>query len=212
MRIEDVQMRLNEIRHRSADGYVPESCEADLRLIRNEFSNISQTGIVSSFGSPEGFTLSGFNEAVYGTASDSLDRARQKFVMQRNIADSVRDIRALEMVEIWGGEEAYKNMKKDYTNERLEEYLVNNSRTFLLEWNDRLVRKTAPVYQIPRSRIARAHLFASEKKVGSFSIDTYWFNFVIIWLLTLIFYLTLVYDLLRKIVSWNQIRKLRKSQ
>jgi len=168
--------------------------------------------MVSSFGSPESFTLSGFNEAVYRTARDSLDRARQKFVMQRNIADSVRDKRALEMVEIWGGEDAYKHIKKVYTNERLEEYLVNNSRTFLVEWNDRLVRKIAPVYQVPRSRIARAHLFAPEKKVGPFSIDTYWFNFVIIWLLTLIFYLTLVYDLLRKIVSWNQIRKLRKNQ
>jgi hypothetical protein len=211
-RIEDVQQRLNEIFYRSVDGRVPESFEADLRLVRTELNNISKGGVVTSFGSPESFTRSGFNEAIYTTAIDSLEWAKQKYILLRNLADSVRDRRASELVEIWGGEEYFRSMKKDYTNERLEELLVRNSQAFLVEWNGRLVRKFAPIYQVPRSRTARAHFFAPEKKVGSITFDTYWFNVVVIWLLSLIFYFALIYDILRKIVSWNQIRKLRKSQ
>jgi hypothetical protein len=136
----------------------------------------------------------------------------QKYMMQKNIADSIRDLRVSELVEAWGGKEAFLEVKQDHTNEKLEELLVRNTRTFLVEWNDNLVRKIAPVYQEPRSRIARAHLFAPVKRVGTHSFDTYWFNFVIIWFLCLVFYFTLVYDLLRKIVSWNQVRKLRRDQ
>ncbi len=87
--------------------------------------------------------------------------------------------------------------------------LVNNTQ-FVTEWKNHLVRKTAPVYQIPRSRVGRAHLFAPVKRLGPFYLDTYWFNLVAIWLSAIIFYITLVTDLLRRFVNWNEIRKLRK--
>ena len=89
--------------------------------------------------------------------------------------------------------------------------LNRGSGQFVVEWNQHLVRKITPVYQVPRSRIARAHMFAPEKRVGSFSFDTYWFNMVVLWLSAFVFYITLLYDLMRKIVNWNQIRKLRKN-
>jgi hypothetical protein len=210
-RIQDIEQRLNEI-HWSLEGRVPETFEDDMKLIRHELELMSRTRVVASFGPMEGFISSGFNEQAYATAMDSLERARQRYLMQKNYADSVRDARALEMTRIWGGEEAYLGMKRDHTNGRLEDLLVRNTRTFLVPWKDRLVRKIAPVYQEPHSRIGRAHLFAPHKRVGHLSIDTYWFNIMVIWMLTLIFYLTLAYDLLRKIVNWNQIRLLRKNQ
>ena len=213
VRIEEIQQRLNNINHfRSGDGRVPESAEEDLNLIRNELADMSYSGNVASFGSPEVFTHTNFNREVYLAATDSLKRAKQIYMSLKKDADIRKDKRALEMIELWGGEEVYRHMRKSYTNERLEELLVSNSRTFLVEWNDHLVRKFAPVYQVPRSRIARAQLFAPEKRLGSLYVDTYWFNFVIIWLLSLVFYLTLVYDLLSKVVSWNQIRQLRRNQ
>jgi hypothetical protein len=167
--------------------------------------------MVASFGFPDGFTYSGFNETVYKTATDSLKRISQIYSWMKREADQQKERRISTMVEAWGGDDAYVQMKEKYTNKRLEELLVHNSQfQFLREWDSRLVRKTAPVYQVPRSRIARAHLFSPVKIVGSFSIDTYWFNLGIIWFSALVLYLFLIYDLLRRIVNWNQIRKLRK--
>ena len=211
-RIQHIEVKLNEINHHVSEGQIPVSFRDDLELIRNELDRISQTGVVASFGPLEGFTLSGFNDAVNGTALDSLKWARKKYQMQQKLAFRARDSLAAAMIKEWGGTEGYVRMQKDYTNDRLKKHLVYNTSNLMVEWKGRLVRKIAPVYQIPRSRLARAHLFSPKKRVGSLEIDTYWFNLVVIWLLSLIFYFTLIYDLLRKVVSWNQIRKLRKVQ
>ena len=89
--------------------------------------------------------------------------------------------------------------------------MLLNKGQFVTEWEMHLVRKVAPVYQVPKSRIGRAHLFASVKRLGPLSIGTYWFNLLAIWVSAIIFYISLYYDLLRKFTTWNQIRKLRKS-
>jgi hypothetical protein len=207
--VHEVKQRLNEIWYGSQGGVVSESSKADLELVRNELTGLSKMGVVASFGSPEGFTPSGFTEEVYARASDSLDRARKIFMGRKRDADRLRDLRALRLAEEWGGEEAFNLKKKSYTNERLENLLLNK-KELLTEWNNHLVRKIAPIYQIPRSRMARAQLFAPVKRVGPYYIDTYWFNLVAIWLSAIIFYITLVNDLLRRFVNWNEIRKLRK--
>jgi hypothetical protein len=166
---------------------------------------------VASFGSMDGFTLSGFNDLVYKTAIDSLNQARQIYMRRRNRASTLKERHASGLVEKWGGKEAYNQIKRSYSNRKLEDLLLNRGR-FVIECNKHLVRKIAPVYQVPRSRIARAHMFAPVKRVGSFSFDTYWFNLVVLWLSTIVFYFALLYDLLRRIANWNQIRKLRKSR
>jgi len=79
------------------------------------------------------------------------------------------------------------------------------------EWNGHFIREISPIYQVPKSRTGRAHQFAPVKLLGPLSIDTYWFDLCIIWLASMVFYVALQYDLLRKFVHWNQIRKLRKS-
>jgi hypothetical protein len=212
---ERVQLIMNRIEHinfKSSGGSVPDKCEADLKLVRNELIELSKVGVVASFGSPDGFTLSGFNDLVYMTAIDSLNRARRIYRRRKNRASDLKDRHDSILIEMWGGEDAYNLIKRRYSNKKLEELLLNRGRgQFVIEWNNHLVRKIAPVYQVPRSRIGRAHLFAPEKRVGPFSIDTYWFNLVVIWLSALVFYVILLKDLLRKIVNWNQIRKLRKN-
>ena len=210
-RVQEIKLKLNDIRFKSSEGTVPETCIADLELVRNELTDLSKAGVVASFGSPEGFTRSGFNEEVYVTATDSLNRARQIFRSLKSEEDLLKDRRATSLVEEWGGTEAFVQKKRRYTNKRLEDLLLNKGQ-FVTEWNNHLVRKIAPVYQVPRSRIARAHMFAPVKRVGSLTIDTYWFNLLVIWLLTIAFYIILLYDLLRKFVNWNHIRQLRKSR
>ncbi len=206
----EIEGRLNEIQFESSAGLVPEACEADLELIRNEWNDLSRMGIVTAFESPGVFTRKGFNGEVYAKAVDELTRARQFFIGQKKESDRLKDIRATSLVDEWGGKDAFKEMKREYTNERLEGLLENNGQ-FLTEWKGHMIRKTTPIYQIPRSRIARAQLFSPVKRVGPFFIDTYWFNLGIIWLSALVLYIFLLYDLLRKFVNWNQIRKLRKN-
>jgi hypothetical protein len=209
-RIQLIKQKLNDIQYKSIGTQVPEYSEADLELVRNELNKLSNSDVVASFGSPEQFTSSGFNEAVYKTAIDSLNRARQIYLALQREVDLLKERRISAMVDVWGGKDNFVKMKQNHTNKRLEELLLNKGQ-FVVEWNSCLIRKAAPVYQEPRSRLGRAHLFSAVKRVGPFFIDTYWFNLAVIWLSGLGLYFFLLYDLLRRFVNWNQIRKLRKS-
>jgi len=209
-RVQEIESRLNIINFKSSPGNVPESCKADLELVKNELNDLSRMALVESFGSPEGFTPSGFTEEVYANAIDSLMRIKQIFSWHNSKASLMKEQHVARMLERWKGEENFVEMKRTYTNGKLEDLLANKHQIFSV-WDNHLIRKTGPIYQVPRSRIARAHLFSPIKRVGSLSFDTFWFNLAVIWLSAVILYLTLVYDLLRKFTNWNQIRKLRKS-
>jgi len=128
----------------------------------------------------------------------------------KNTGNSKNNL-AKQMVEKWGGNQAYNEMKRKYSNERLEDLLRNRGES-MIEWRNHIIRKTTPIYQVPRSRIGRAQLYAPYKRLGSLYIDTFWFNLMVIWLSAVVYFITLEYDLLRKAVNWNQIRKLRKNR
>ena len=85
-----------------------------------------------------------------------------------------------------------------------------NKGQFVVEYKNSLVRKVTPIYQLPESATGRAQFFAPVKRLGPLSFDTFWFNLAVIWLSTLVLYMALVYDLLRKFTNWNRIRKLRQ--
>lgn len=210
-RVQYIEQTIENIKFNTSGGTVPESFAADLKLVQNELNDISSMGLLTSFGSPEGFTPSGFNEAVYVTAIDSLKRIKQIFNWQNSKARQLKEAHVSTVVEAWGGADNFVEMKKRYTNERLERLLENKDH-FVTVWKNHLVRNNTPIYQVPQSRIARAHLFSPVKRVGSLSFGTYGFNLVIIWLSAIVLYFTLVHDLLRRIVNWNQIRKLRKNK
>ena len=195
--------------YESSRGAVPESSEANFALIQNELSDLSSLGVVASFGKLEDFSPSGFSETLYLAARDSLDMARNRFIDLRNRKEKQREALSVSLVDRWGGDESFIEMRSRYTNKRLEDLLLNRGQ-FVVNWNSHLIRKASPIYQVPKSKTARAHLYAPVKRVGPIYVNTYWFNLLIIWFSGLQLYFALVYDLLRRFTNWNQIRKLRK--
>jgi len=109
------------------------------------------------------------------------------------------------------GNEALIRLKQDYHNERLTEQVKNfRESTKRLEINGRLVQKGDPIYLIPESNFGRAHFYAPVKIIGNRSFDTLWFNILVIWIFSFILYLTLYYDLIRKVVTTIEDFRLRK--
>jgi len=209
--IPELQIRLNEIEYEITTGKDPEQFGDGLSVIGNELRDLAGLGIVESFGNTSKLVPGQFGKEISSTISDSLEVAREYFFSLRSEASRMKDKKSEELIQRWGGKEAFIRMKDRHTNERLGEILTNRQQLEgIVEWRGRLYRKMDPIYMEPLSNYGRAHFYAPDKKLGSLSIDTYWFNLVIIWLSTLLFYLTLVSDLLRKFTTWNQVRKLRR--
>ena len=102
----------------------------------------------------------------------------------------------------------YKNM---YVNENLVDLVLNrNSNQYIQEKNKQFIRKYEPIYMIPTSRTGRAQLYAPVKRLGNILVDTLWFNTLFIWLTTLLAYITLYFDILRRIISFTESIRLRK--
>jgi len=95
-----------------------------------------------------------------------------------------------------------KYLHENYYNSQLEKVVLDKLR---LEQNlitdDRIIRKYEPGYMKPSSKFGRAHLYAPYKQVGNISIDTYWFDLAFLWVVSLLLYITLYYNLLQRVVN-----------
>lgn len=101
----------------------------------------------------------------------------------------------------------YYSMLDEYYNESVSDAVRKIfERKKIVIYNNRLIRKIDPVFLDPQPSSFfsfRAHFFAPRKYFMGRYFDTYWFNICFIWFLTLIFYITLYYDLLRKLVTFS---------
>jgi len=95
--------------------------------------------------------------------------------------------------------------KNHHFNESLAD-LVKNTATKdrILEYNGGLIQIINPVFQSPKPRHRadyRTAFFLPEKNLLGILVDTYVFNLLVIWGMTIFFYITLYFELLRKGVS-----------
>jgi ABC transport system ATP-binding/permease protein len=71
----------------------------------------------------------------------------------------------------------------------------------LFETPRRMIQKYAPVYMRPLSNYGRSQFYSPYKKMGNIAIDTFWFNIIVLWLVTLCLYIALYYNLLQKALN-----------
>ena len=88
--------------------------------------------------------------------------------------------------------------------------LNSNEVNKIVEEGDRLIRRYNPIYATPTAINGRAHLFAPEKRIGTYSISTFWFNAFAIWLMTFVLYLFLWFNILRMISRYMDRFKFRR--
>jgi hypothetical protein len=95
--------------------------------------------------------------------------------------------------------------KDSYYNESLADLVKNiNVKDRILEFNGELIQQINPVFVDPKPRYAldyRAHFFAPEKNLFGTTVSTFTFNLLVIWLMTLVLYVTLYFEWLRKFID-----------
>ncbi|MCT4614138.1 MAG: ATP-binding cassette domain-containing protein [Marinifilaceae bacterium] len=117
-----------------------------------------------------------------------------------------RDSIFMDMETKLGSENLLLSFRDRYFNKALSYILKEeNNLEKIIVYDNKLIRKKDPIYNIPRNKYGRSHFYASLKRLGNNLIDTYWFNLIVIWLFTIIFYLTLYFDFFRKIGRYIEI-------
>ncbi len=110
----------------------------------------------------------------------------------------------------------YKRFYDNYFNEHLADQMKNafeKAKNYLLESDHHLVQQIDPIYLDPRigGRFDfRAHLYAPRKHFLGHFYDTFLFNVFILWAFTVLFYLALYFELLKKLFDLPEKIKMRR--
>jgi hypothetical protein len=105
----------------------------------------------------------------------------------------------------------FARLKTDYYNKGLATFVLNEDvLEKYIEKPKRIIRKFEPGYMVPTANNGRAHFYAPFKIIGNFEIDTFWFNLMVIWTVSILLYIALYFNIFRKLVSgFEGIRKKR---
>lgn len=92
--------------------------------------------------------------------------------------------------------------KDRYYNESLADLVKNvNTKERLLEYKGELIQQIDPIFQNPNpSNLLdyRAGFFLPVKNLFGYFIDSYWFDLIVMWCMSIILYITLYYEWIRK--------------
>lgn len=95
--------------------------------------------------------------------------------------------------------------KNQYYNESLADLVKNVSeKERIIEYQGKLYQQINPIFVDPKPKGPldyRAHFFAPQKNLFNTTVSTFLFNNLVIWLMTILLYLTLYFELLKKLIN-----------
>lgn len=93
------------------------------------------------------------------------------------------------------GKESFLQLKRNNYNLKLEDCVVGADQPRMVEViNNHIVPRAATIFLTPHSSLGRAPFYSSEKRLGSLSVKTLWFNMGIITLMSIISIILLLTD------------------
>ena len=109
--------------------------------------------------------------------------------------------------------DVYYRFRDNYHNEAVSDIVKKVYETNkVLEFQNELIQHFDPVYQDPvvKGKLDfRSHFFSPKKHFWGKYYDTYWFNICVVWILTIIFYMILYFELLKKLITLSDRLKRR---
>ncbi len=203
--IPELQERVSLVREELQTKGEIEKTEDALATLRNELKK-EVTWVPSlPFEQLDQLTPEKLNARVLNRVENHLDKLKKHYATEFFKANRRAEQITRRLLEEDAGR--FRQIKDDYYNESLADHVRKVfEKNKILEYKNELIRQIEPIYRDPYPSgplSFRSHFFAPRKYfLGQYS-DTYWFNMGILWFLTLIFYITLYFDLLRKLVNWD---------
>ena len=152
-----------------------------------------------------------FNDSVSGIVHAYLDSLSLIFSRRLSDVNMKRDAVYERLLTTMGSDQVYR-FKQDYYNNNLADLVLDKAgENKILEGKGKLIRKKDPIYMDPLSQTGKSHFYAPVKYLGGWEIDTFWFNLAVIWLMSLLLYFLLLYDLIRKSLEYFENLKFKRN-
>lgn len=189
--------------YKSENDSIVKVVKKDLRIIKDELSKEPFTKGLGDIDLSQALTIPGYSREVDNTLNSYFNDYKQHYQGIYNKTVAQRD----KMVYFFENNDQYaydlNEYKNKYFNESLADLVTNvTEKDRLIEYDGELVQQFNSVYyesDDPANLLDyRAHFFAPRKYFFGRYIDTYQFNIIVIWLMTLFLYITLYFELFKK--------------
>jgi len=183
----------------------------NLLVIKSEIVKIS-----NDLGWPtptflDSLSVANMNNKLCATLTNFLVKANQQYIVQYNTAASKKDEIYNNWVKRLGSSDAFIQYKQKYYNNQLAKVVTNDNELKDFDTqNGEVIRLKDAIFRTPEARNGRAHFYAPEKRILQLTIDTFWFNLLVIWLYSGLLFIILYYDVLRKIIAYFEIIRLNR--
>ncbi len=184
-----------------------------MALLKNEISGeLRKTGDKIPFKYIDKLNVKDFDDDVNDETKDYLDKLNS-YYGEINF-QKTSELEAIK--NAWAAKEPglYIKMRNKYTNEHINDIVKNTYEKYkILRYKDKLVRQAEPIFQDPDDSHFfgfRAHFYAPTKYFLGKHIDTFWFNMMVIWLMSILLYPPLYYEHFKKILEFFGDIKLPK--
>jgi len=195
----------------STDSEVRKTITEDLQLLKTELQKEEfRTNI--PFESGHQLDTSQFNEIVLNKTTDYIEKLDSYYslIFQKANNEKENIIRYL----LNTNAELYVNKRNAFHNESVEDQVKKvYEKNKIIRYKDELIQQVDPIYRDPDIEgyfNFRSHFFAPQKYFAGKYRDTYWFNLIFIWVITAFFYITLYFNLLKKLLDLPEKIKLKK--
>jgi len=180
-----------------------ENLSQELALIKSELSELAKSLQISEFNNEALVNNKLFNDSIVSSISKYLRHARTISSKLLNRAIEAKDQKAQFIETKLKGHNNLVALKEKYYNSDLaDQVLDKNEPDKIIEIKGKLYRKYEPIFNIPESKYGRAQFYAPYKRIGNFIINTFWFNLIVIWIMSCLFYFALIYNILGRIVKY----------
>ena len=184
--------------------------EEFLTILKNETSHLSGQIPVDDNSFVDNLNISDFNLSVAVKVRKFIELCRRYYNKLLDSSVEKKDKELLALKKRLGGTDQLLAFKQAFSNTSLEETVLNKRETVKIEENNgRLIRKDEPVYESPENIYGRAQFFAPEKKFLFWTFQTFLFNLLVIIAMIVFFYITLITEVLRRIIGFFEVYNFR---
>lgn len=182
-------------------------------LLRAEINHeLSAIGGKKNFPEVDLLIPGKFNEAVKDSTDRFLEALKNYYTIRSTRASEEKDSIITANTNTKEKEVAFNKMRMQYQNEEVNRWVENrNSISKIVRWNGRLVQKADPIYfdaHRPRNPLDfTANFYTPTKHIMGRKYDTLYFNISVIWVFSILLYVTLYFNVLKKIVQGFEVRR-----
>ena len=189
-----------------------------LTLLRKEIGNELQYIGKNNFQYYENLQAGRFDSLTYTKTKEFLNALKVYYTNRRQRAIDQKESLIDSLTNTPEKNAAFEAMRLRYANKAVADAVKNITATDrIVEYNGSLIQKIYPIYiaeHKPEHALdSSANLYQPTKHFAGFYIDTLVFNVLVIWFMTIVLYITLYFNLLRKFVKLLEYnRKYRRKE